>query len=153
MHKSESMHRLWCRSCGKKRTMFELQTAPCESGAWAKLVTSHSRMCRILQCYQSFIIAAWNLIKAMVLDSLPQFLHVILCLYERHCDPIHTCPAGKLDVLLVLEHKSGRNLTSIKQWNTTHRWGSRCDLHQSSRQHLYTSATSSQIHTNDQSAS
>lgn len=38
----------------------------------------------------------------MVVDSLPQFLHVILCLYERHCDPIHTSSAGKLDVLLVL---------------------------------------------------
>lgn len=74
-----------------------------------QIATYLSRMCRILLCYQSCIIAAWNLIKAMVLDSLPQFLHVILCLYERHCDPIHTCSAGKLDVLLVLERKSGRN--------------------------------------------
>ena len=66
-----------------------------------------------------------HLSETQVEDSLSEFLHVIAGLDEGHGDPIRACPAGKINILFVLdknikEHLNTSELSEVKPIGTSH---------------------------------
>ena len=55
-----------------------------------------------------------HLPETQVEDSLSEFLHIIAGLDEGHGDPIHACPAGKFNVLFVLDKEHQRTSKNIR---------------------------------------